>query len=232
MIIHTAQKAVQNPQLPTLYKEEAKLHMGKAFAEQEKWKNALECFEDILESPFSAFRQKAEAAVRKTLILCADPGTVDSELEQWVQEISFMRLSGKFQYEISKALCKRAAFQRQTEKELLYAQIQLKYAPAEQVGEIRNRIAFCYRSQGHMEKSVDWSRETVAFLRKQLAADRLDEALAVSLSEELLTALQMIPDAPEQEIIDTVKFALDHGACRSSVRERLMNQNLEKRIPL
>ena len=219
--IRKAEAILNDPNMPQLYKMQAKLRLGWLYPRMRKYDEAIECDEEVMNSPWATARQKAEAAVQKTEALCADPVTPDEELAKWEKELGELRLSGLADYNACEALYQRAIRKKNAEKAYETATRQLVCAPAHFTGKVRNRIAAFYLAKGDREKAAQYSRETAAYLRKQLIPRMPPGIFSPQQAEELVNALLMIPDTPKQEIVEAANLALNHKYCQASVRKRL-----------
>lgn len=219
--IQKAEAVLNDPNASPLYKTEANLRLGWLYPRMRKFDQALQCNDAVLHSEWATARQKAVAAVQKTEALCKNPATTDEVLAKWTAELDGMRLSGISGYNINEIFYNRSMQKKDLEKAYAYALKQLSYAPNYEIGKIRNRIASYYSAKGEKDKAAEYSRETAAFLRRQLIPKMPVGIFGPKQAEELVNALMMIPDTPKQEIIDAANLALNHKVCTKDIRKRL-----------
>ncbi len=227
VVIRKAEAILKDPNAPQLYKMQAKLRLGWLYPRMRKFDEAIECDEDVMKSPWASAKQKAEAAAQKTEALCSDPATPEEELAKWSAELKNLRLSGLPAYNACEALYQHAVRKKNAERAYEIACGQLAFAPAYFKGKIRNRIAAYLLAKGDPGKAAEYSRETAAYLRKQLIPRMPPGIFGPQQAEELVNALLMIPDTPKQEIVEAANLALNHKYCQAAVRKRL-NAVLEK----
>ncbi len=219
--ILNAEAILKDTNASALYKNQAYLRLGWLYPRMRKFAEAVQCDETVLNSPYATAKQKIAAAVQKTEALTGNPDTTDEALAKWLAEMEPMRISGLSRYNILETLYQRCIRKKDTDKALIYAEEQLRYAPPHLAGAIRNRIASLYLAKGEKEKAAEYSRVTVHYLRGQLSPKMPVGITGPMQAEELVNALMMIPGTPKQEIIDAANLALNHKICIAPIRKRL-----------
>lgn len=219
--IQKAEAVLNDPNASPLYKAEANLRLGWLYPRMRKFDLAVKCNEAVLHSEWATARQKTVAAIQKTETVCKNPATTDEVLAKWTAELDGMRLSGISGYNVNEIFYNRSMQKKDLEKAYSYALKQLGYAPEYEIGRIRNRIASYYSAKGEKDKAAEYSRETAAFLRKQLIPKMPVGIFGPRQAEELVNALMMIPNTPKQEIIDAASLALNHKVCTKDIKKRL-----------